>query len=167
MRRGVVESVCRYVAVLILTACNANPAPFPAAARPSEAHGWLSPAAKNTAQLIYVADNDSVLIFAESKHGPDVVGTITDGVSGAYGLCVDRHHNLYVVNSSNGTVTVYPMGSVTPSMTYTGLDGPKYPIVDHDGNLFVSNGKGTAVEFLRVKPRRIKPILRPATKAME
>ncbi|MFY9718939.1 MAG: hypothetical protein WAK16_04780 [Candidatus Cybelea sp.] len=150
----------------MLTACGgANTAmsgaapqgtPLPAAPRGPTPPGWLSPEAKTPGKpVIYVADydNNEVLIYrAYGKlHSP--IGMISSGVGGPYGLWVDRHRTLYVANRSNHTVTVYPAGSKSPSVTYSrDLGDPLYPIVDRDGDLFVGNGDagsggGTVVEY--------------------
>ncbi len=115
----------------------------------SEEHGWLSSAAMNGQPLVYIADNDRIQIVPERPHKAHRIGEITDGISEAQGLWVDRHGSLYVANGRSGTVTVYTRGSLTPSITYSGLNGPKYVVVDHPGNVFVSNSDGTVTEFLR------------------
>lgn len=102
--------------------------------------------------LMYIADSNKVLVLPEPRQSPPVVARITVGVSGAYGLCVDRDGNLYVANHSAKNITVYRPGSLTPFITYSGgLKGPMYPVVDHDGNIYVSDG-GRVVEFLRGQP---------------
>lgn len=149
-----------------LTACGgantamSGPVPqgtsLPAAPRGPTRPGWLSPEAKKHGKaVIYVADfdNNEVLIYRAHGKSQSPIGMISSGVGGPYGLCVDRHHTLYVANRSNHTVTVYPAGSTSPSVTYSqGLGDPLYPIVDQDGNLFVGNGDvgyggGTVVEY--------------------
>jgi hypothetical protein len=81
---------------------------------------------------------------------------ITAGVSRPWGLYVDKQGTLYVANQSNynsssstGTVTAYPSGSTSPSLTFSqDLDRPLYAIVDSSGDVFVSNaGGGTVVEY--------------------
>ncbi|MBV8530909.1 MAG: hypothetical protein JO104_06295 [Candidatus Eremiobacteraeota bacterium] len=126
------------------------PSPPPLLRALPKSRGWISPAAKR-GHLVYVADGNQVLIYPEAGNNPPPVGSISDGVTSAYGLYVDRRGNLYVVNEYGPNVSVYAPGSTTPSMTYyEGLSRPLYPIVDHDGNLFVSNANyGTVVEYLR------------------
>ncbi len=129
------------------------PAIYPSpAAQPAQAAGpgWISPAAKSDSAFVYVADGDEVLIYPEQGKNPPPIGMISDGVSGAYGLYVDRHGNLYVANDGNNSVTEYAQGSLSPSATYSGnLSRPLYPLVDRKGNLWVGNANnGTVVEFL-------------------
>ncbi len=130
--------------------------PLPAALWGPRAPGWLSPRAKRPREpVIYVAgynDGEVLLYPAHGKLQPPI-GMISSGVDGPYGLWVDRHRTLYVANRSNRTVTVYPAGSTSPSVTYSqGLSDPLYPIVDRRGDLFVGNGDegsggGTVVEY--------------------
>lgn len=123
--------------------------PAPAIYRGPKRHGWMSAAAKSGG-VIYVAANSSVLIFPQRGRNPQPSGEITEGIDGAYGLCIDGDGDLYVANQSNNTVTRYARGSTSASIVYSqGLNRPLYPIVDGNGNLFVSNaGNGTVVEYL-------------------
>jgi hypothetical protein len=124
-----------------------------ATASPPAAHakpagpGWISPAAASGQGLIYVANGGAVLIFPNSSQSSPV-GTITTGVSGAYGIFVDAYLNVYVCNSAANTVTVYAPGQITPSSTYAmNLSRPLYAVADPN-RLFVGNANGGAiVEF--------------------
>jgi sugar lactone lactonase YvrE len=111
----------------------------------------LAPAAR-ARRLIYVADDGygQIVIFPEAGKLRSPIGTIGTGINGPYGLYVDRHGELFVANSGNNTITVYPKGATSPSLTYTkDLDRPLYPVVDKRGDLFVGNANGgTVVEYL-------------------
>jgi hypothetical protein len=97
--------------------------------------------------LLYVAVGDQIDIFPLRRNAPQS-GTITTGIDGPLGLCIDGNNALYVANVNNSTVTVYPLGSTTPSATYSqDLDEPQFPVVDANGDLFVSNANGTVVEY--------------------
>ncbi len=130
-----------------------------AAPRGPRPKGWMAPEVRYGESLIYLAGGGGVRVYRERGHNPPQVGSIVDGVDGAWGLCVDREGKLYVANRSANTVTVYPYGSVTPVATYSSsLNGPMYPIVDHDGNLFVTNSDDSrVVEYLahQVTPHAI------------
>ncbi|HEX3369355.1 MAG TPA: hypothetical protein VHS56_07270 [Candidatus Cybelea sp.] len=119
--------------------------------------GWLSPAALSGQPLIYVADGQRVLIYPE-ENGGSPIGEITNGVTSAYGLCVDRYRNIYLTNWRNNTVEMYPHGGLNPSRIYKEhLRGPLYAVVDRRGNLFVGNGGGgEVIEFSAgsIKARR-------------
>lgn len=114
--------------------------------------GWLSPEAKSVEPLIYVADDNRIWIFPEdgARDRPSPIGLITDGVTSAYGLFVDRHRNLYVANWHDKNVEMYRPGSLTPYRVYTdSLTAPLYEVVNRQGDLFVGNGGGgTVTEFL-------------------
>jgi hypothetical protein len=113
-------------------------------------HGWLSPAALTT-PVAYVSDfNGSVIdIYPANKNNPAPVGQITTGIASPLGNYVDRNGTLYVANSSNGTVTEYPKGSTTPSVTLSnGISGPISVAVDRNGNVAVGEfANGTILEF--------------------
>jgi DNA-binding beta-propeller fold protein YncE len=120
--------------------------------------GWLAlDAQKSTSgPLLYVSleDANEVLIFPESPYNQSPIGMITSGVTQPWGLYVDKNGNLYVANL-NDEVTVYPAGSVYPSVTYIhGLCHPLFTIVDHQGDVFVANGRlcnrshATVIEYL-------------------
>jgi hypothetical protein len=112
--------------------------------------GWLSPAAK-TQPLVYVSDNsaNAIEIYPQGQSNPSPIGEITDGIAGPLGNYVDRHGTLYVANSSNSTVTEYPAGSTTPSVTLSsGLNFPISVAVDHYGDVAVGEfAQGAILEF--------------------
>lgn len=128
---------------------SAAQSPPPAIYRGPKRRGWMSAAAKS-GQVIYVAANSSVQIFPERGGNSKPLGEITDGIDGAYGLCVDGNGNLYVANQDNNTVTKYARGSTSATTVYSqGLARPLYPIVDAQDDLFVGNANnGTVVEYL-------------------
>lgn len=117
----------------------------------THATSWSAQEMKSRKNLIYVADGGKVWIFP-AKRNSAPIASITDGITSANGLYVDRGGSLYVANYvfDNSSVTAYAVGSLTPSVTYSeDLDRPLYPIIDSKGNLFVSNaGNGTVVEYL-------------------
>lgn len=67
---------------------------------------------------LFVSDfySSGVLIYPAGAHNPQPLGTITNGVSDPYNLAVDKAGTLYVQNNNN-TVTEYPKGSTSPSVT--------------------------------------------------
>jgi DNA-binding beta-propeller fold protein YncE len=120
--------------------------------------GWFSTTSRlrhgfpPAAQNLYVANqsNNEIDIYLEAGRFTTRVGEIAAGIDGPYGLYVDREHALYVANQKNNTVTKYPYGATSPSLTYSAkLSRPLYPLVDRRGDLFVSNANnGTVVEYL-------------------
>lgn len=90
---------------------------------------------------LYVAETTSnkILVFDPTVADPTPEATITKGLSGPFGITVDKNENLYVANSRNRTVTVYHPGKLAPSFTIdNGLgQGPEAVAVDSTGNVFV------------------------------
>lgn len=118
-----------------------NVGPSPPPQRPAPAGpGWLSPQAARGDQLIYVANDNEVVIFPKRGLDQQPIGEITKGVTYAYGLFVDSEKTLYVCNQYESSVTVYPAGATTPSITYRhGLSRPLYAAAGPD-RLYVGNG---------------------------
>ena len=99
----------------------------PAIYRGPKRRGWMSAAAKS-GKVIYVAANSSVQIFPERGGNSKPSGEITEGIDGAYGLCVDGNGNLYVANQDNNTVTKYARGSTSATTVYSqGLSAAALP----------------------------------------
>lgn len=175
--RGFSLAVCTAAAFVFFVGCSGtnqppqtpavalNPrldvSPMPPAIKTPAAPGWLSPqvSSGNHGPLVYAGlrGNNEVLIYSETGYNQAPVGEITSGVKAPWGLYVDKNGSLYVANQPNpyeqGSVTVYPAGSLYPSTTYSqDLYRPLYPIVDRYGNVFVGNGNayaggGTVVEY--------------------
>jgi hypothetical protein len=116
--------------------------------------GW--PAGKNS-KLIFVANisANEVLMYSQGKN-PKPVGSITDGLSDPAGLAVDNKGTLYVSNLGNNTITEYPAGSTSPSVTLSsGLSGNYGVAVDNKGDVFTVNlNTNTLVGF---KPGKTQP----------
>jgi hypothetical protein len=129
-----------------VTPSGAQAAPF------GKAHG--RPVADASHNYVYVADAyaNTVWIFPAAPLDPNPVGSITSGVVGAEGVAVGGTGNLYVANPGNNTVTIYPRGSSSPSLTLSkDLTTPAAVAVDANGNVWVSNQlgsyEGSVVEF--------------------
>jgi hypothetical protein len=147
----------------------------------SKRAGWLSPAARVPGQpLLYVSQyyfiisccpDAYVFIYPEEGNHQFPIGIIDVGGE-PWGLYVDRHRNLYVANQV-GTVTVYPPGSTSPSLTYYhDLYRPLYVIVDSSGaHVFVSQaarnyqGGGTVVEYQLGSTDRYQVLQTPGIEA--
>jgi serine/threonine protein kinase, bacterial len=81
-----------------------------------------------------------VLMYNPAQPNPSPLGSIIDGINGPMGVAVDKQGQLYVVNIGNNTVTIYPHGSTSPSLTIDkGLWAPAGIGVDSKGNVFVAN----------------------------
>lgn len=143
------------IAVLAAAGCSGTGTSTMTPAAPQafeRSHGRPMPApGKN---FVYVADTyaNTVYIFPARPAGANPVGSITTGVSGPQGLAIDASGNLYVGNPDNATVTIYPPGSTSPSLTLKqDLAVPAAVAVDKKGNVWVSNeegsNQGSVVEF--------------------
>jgi sugar lactone lactonase YvrE len=143
--------------VFATSACSIGggaPPATPAGLAPNGVPAHGRPMADAQHAYVYVADNfeNTVFIFPAGGAYPSPVGTVTDGLSGPQGLAVDPTGNLYVANTSNDTVTMYPPGSGSPSLTlHQDLTAPAAIALDPKGNVWVSNelgsNQGTVVEF--------------------
>ena len=79
-------------------------------------------------------------MYDPTQANPSPLGSITEGINGPMGVAVDKLGQVYVVNIGNNTVTIYPHGSVSPSLTIEkGLWAPAGIGVDSKGNVFVAN----------------------------
>jgi hypothetical protein len=123
--------------------------PLPGDAVPHRASGQLSRYPQSSQPLLYVAADyyaNAIDIFPLTGPNQQQIGSITNGVNGPWGLSVDSNNSLYVANGGNGTVTVYPYGSTSPSMTYSGIYGVLYAVADSTGHVFIS-GQNHLLEF--------------------
>jgi DNA-binding beta-propeller fold protein YncE len=154
-RRAVVVMVA-LAAVAALPGCAGGLGSPPAALAPSAAapilarHGWLAPAA-NAKALVYVSDNsaNAIDVYPAGVNDPAPIGQITDGVSAPLGNFVDDNGTLYVANHGNNTITEYPAGSTTPSVTLSnGIAGPISVAADSAGDVAVGEFTNqTILEF--------------------
>jgi hypothetical protein len=112
--------------------------------------GWPAKK-KKRGQILFVADNpgDVVLMYDPKIPNPSAEGQITTGIDYPAGLAVDTSGALYVANEGNSTITIYPAGSTSPSLTISdGLSSPYGIAVDSSGNIFASNlGNDTVVAY--------------------
>ena len=109
-------------------------------------HGSASPAARRPKNVLYVGNEVSgmVLLYNSNKATPKPFGEIIDGLLCPSGVAVDNAGNVYVADECtygyNGSVTVYPAGQQSPTLTITtGIEAPYGIAVDSNGNVFVSN----------------------------
>jgi NHL repeat len=109
-------------------------------------HGYVPPAAKLPKHILYAGDINSgqVLLYNSNKPHPHPIGEIVDGLLCPAGVAVDGSGNVYVAddctNNFAGSVTVYPAGQTSPSLTITdGINCAWGVAVDSQGNVFVTN----------------------------
>lgn len=137
-------------ALAVVTACaqNATPisAPVPPAGRSALIQSGTRPLASRTKIYIYAVTEGAVDVFRAGPV-PKIVATITQGLADPLGITIDKSGTLYVANNANATVTEYPAGQSSPSVTLTqGLLFPNAVAVGGSGNLWVANGKNV-LEF--------------------
>lgn len=135
-----------------LDGASADATPFPILAPRIANVGGLPPITYG-GDYLYIADeyNSQIDVFHLRGREQTPIGSISSGVAEPYGIWYDRGtKSLYVANQTNSTVTAYPYGTQTPSVTYSqDLSRPLYPVVDRHGDLFVSNANtGAVVEYL-------------------
>lgn len=106
--------------------------------------------------LLYLGEDDGSAVDIYPLTGPNQkqIGSITNGLRDPWGLSLDASNTLYAANAGGGTVTVYPYGSSSPSMTYSKeLHEPLYGLADSAGHVFVGDrmaarhNKGYVVEY--------------------
>jgi sugar lactone lactonase YvrE len=115
-------------------------------------HAWLSERAKSGKNLLYVSafNSNYVDIYDTKGSNQAPIGTITAGLSGPEGMAVDKSLNLYVTNTDNSTVTVYPPGSTSPTVTYSqGVNEPAGVCIGKDGTVYIVNLAGTVAEYAK------------------
>ena len=122
--------------------------PLPSGAVSHRASRLVPRYPQSSQPLLYVgSDNPSAIdIFPLTGPNQQQIGTISNGVGAPWGLSVDSNKSLYVANAGNGTVTVYPYGSTSPSMTYSTTYRVLYAVADSTGRVFVS-GQNRLLEF--------------------
>ncbi len=109
-------------------------------------------------KLVYVTDYTAniVLIYKQGDTGAGPIGEITTGISSPQGDAVDKLGTLYVANEGNNTITEYPAGSSSPSVTLsTDISAPLDVSVDSKGIVYISEGR--AGEILEFKPGSMSP----------
>ncbi|HEY2473201.1 MAG TPA: hypothetical protein VGI19_00220 [Candidatus Cybelea sp.] len=147
---------------LMLAACSGattpiSPSPSLPGASNVARHGWISPAAKHQ-KLLYVTDytESAVLVYKQNDTSGGPIGEITTGIDGPEGDAVDKSGTLYVANNANSTVTEYPKGSESPTVTLsTGIVDPLDVSVDSKGIVYVMDN--SASQILEFKPGSTSP----------
>jgi sugar lactone lactonase YvrE len=115
-----------------------------AAAHVGHGGGYWAHPDKN-APTLFVSDLNGgpaqIRIYSAKVKNPPQTGSITDGIDLPINVAVDKQGTLYVANNGNSTVTIYPFGSTSPSLTLsTSILDPNGIAVDSKGTVYVTSG---------------------------
>jgi len=80
-------------------------------------NGYFPRAKRKATLFISDIDADAIRLFPANKKNPKQNGTITSGINLPVNVAVDLHGTLYVANNGNSTVTEYPFGKTSASVT--------------------------------------------------
>jgi len=95
--------------------------------------------------LLYVASeaDNTVTIYDLSAIGDPVVQQITTGIDSPGNISLDQNATLYVANGNTRSVTVYPFGQTSPTLTMSdGMTDPSGVAVTSNGTAYVP-GRGS------------------------
>jgi hypothetical protein len=99
------------------------------------------PAVKQPTLFVSDLDNDTVWLFPSKTTNPMPSGSITQGLDLPVNDAVDKNGTVYVANNGNSTVTEYPWGQTSPSVTLsTDIVNPNGIAVDSAGTVYVTSG---------------------------
>ena len=123
----------------------------PSVALPSYNFGYMANVAVDPAENVYVTDNDNNQVveypYTNSGYGTPIV--IPVNTPSLWGIATDGVGNLYLSDSSTGTVMsmlAQPGWQFGPPTTVaTGLNSPLGMALDPNGNIFVAPGGGTNI----------------------
>lgn len=141
---------CIFLMGAAIAACGGQQASMPTSALSARntalvgqlRYGSSAPLHRKTMPLLYISllSAYAQAVYFYSQKGLSLQGQITQGVVQPEGLAVDRKGNLYVTNSANNNVTVYPPGGSSASVTYTDdLSTPVDVAVNEKGWVYVAN----------------------------
>jgi len=136
-----------FVAVICgVAAASTLPAPGAHHAIAQRGGGWMvrKPNPKHTWMYVSGFSDNSVYIYDVDAIGVPQIGEIKQGLNGPAGIVLDAQGTLYVANYLGVTVTVYPPGQTTPSLTLSNdIALPVGVGVDANRNVYVTNGGGS------------------------
>jgi sugar lactone lactonase YvrE len=113
------------------------------------------------AVTLYVSDaqNNDIVLFSTYTKNPVQVGEITQGINFPVNIAIDRSGTLYVANAFGNTVTEYPLGSTSPSITLSSqIVNTNIVAVDSKGTAYVTSGQSVGeYSVLEFKRGKLKP----------
>jgi sugar lactone lactonase YvrE len=122
----------------------------------SRSSGFYTPATRKSVTL-YVSDlqAEAVELFAAYEgNNPPESGTITQGIDNPTNIAIDKSGTLYVAYNGNNTVTEYPLGATSPSITLSNeLVDPNGIAVDSKGTVYVTSGSSVGSCYVLEFPK--------------
>lgn len=117
---------------------------------PAVRHRAVEPSHATQPRVLYVLSRSQSVVYMLRNKSYYDRGVITNGLSGASDVFVDRKGNLYVANSSSSNVAEYPPGATSPSVYYSaGMSSPVSVTVDARGDVFEGDNNGTINEYFQ------------------
>ncbi len=118
-------------------------------------NGYFPRAKRKATLFISDIDADAIRLFPANKKNPKQNGSISSGINLPVNVAVDLHGTLYVANNGNSTVTEYPFGKTSPSVTLSGgqLVYPNGIAVNNKGTVYVTSGATAGSCYVLVYPK--------------
>ena len=118
-------------------------------------NGYFQATKRKRTLFVSDIDSDAIRLFPANKTNPKQNGSITTGIDLPVNAAVDLHGMLYVANNGNSTVTEYPFGATSPSVTLSGgqLVYPNGIAVDNKGTVYVTSGATAGSCYVLVYPK--------------
>jgi sugar lactone lactonase YvrE len=119
------------------------------------ANGYFHDTKRKATLFVSDIDSDAIRLFPANKKNPKQNGSITTGIDLPVNDAVDLHGTLYVANNGNSSVTEYPFGTTSPSVTLTGgpLVYPNGIAVNNKGTVYVTSGATAGLCYVLVYPK--------------
>ncbi len=114
----------------------------------------MAPRHKGSTLFVDDLDAGEVRLYPATGKNPQQSGTITQGIDLGINVAVDAKGTLYVANNGNSTVTEYPLGQTSPSVTLsTSLVYPNGIAVDSQGTVYVTSGSTVGDTYVLEFPK--------------
>ncbi len=117
--------------------------------------GYLHKSKHKATLFVSDLDADTIRLFPANKKNPTQKGAITAGINAPVNAAADLQGTLYVANNGNSTVTEYPFGKTSPSVTLSGaqLVFPNGIAVNNNGTVYVTSGATAGTCYVLVYPK--------------
>jgi hypothetical protein len=124
-------------------------------AKAARGTGYLRGAGTQATLFVSDIDTDAIRLFPANEKNPTQSGSITDGINLPVNAAVDSHGTVYVANNGNSTVTEYPLGQTSPSVTLSGVQliYPNGIAINKKGTVYVTSGATVGQCYVLVYPK--------------